>query len=180
MSNESSISLLSCRMAAALAGSSAWSPGGPDGDNRAEVLEEPLDLVAELGLDEVFGHLGDVVEFQVEVEAAAAVAGRFEPVPLPHLRPSARRGLQRDPAVLLVFSDGEGDVGLAAHDVVEVDHHFRCPSAGVMSGPTGRPASPTGAGAGPVQASGACTGSTGLAQEPGARKAAAWSATHSA
>src|SRR6266542_1606006 len=86
MSNESSISLVSCLMAVALAGSSAGSPGGPDGDDRAEVLEEPLGLVAELGLDEVVGQLGDVVELQAEVEAAAAVAGRFEPVRLPHDR----------------------------------------------------------------------------------------------
>src|SRR6266536_5356685 len=103
MSNESSIFLRSFLVAAPLAGSSAGSAGGPDGDNRAELLEEPLDLVAELSLDEVVGQLGDVVELQVEVEAAAAVAGRFEPVRLPHLRPSARRGLQRDQAVLLVL-----------------------------------------------------------------------------
>src|SRR6266508_3600192 len=120
MSNESFIFLRSFLVAAALAGSSAGSPGGPDGDNRAEVLEEPLGLVAELGLHEVLVHLGDVVELQAEVEAAAAVAGRVEPVRLPDPWAGARGGLQRDQAVLLVFSDGEGEVGLAAHDVVDL------------------------------------------------------------
>jgi hypothetical protein len=50
------------------------SRGVPAGDNRVEILEESLDVMAELGLDEVLGHLGDTVECQVEVETAAAVA----------------------------------------------------------------------------------------------------------
>jgi hypothetical protein len=73
--------------------------------------------MTELGLDEGVGPLGNV-ELKVEVEAAAAVCGWFQSVLPPHFRPVAPGVCSVSRRSCLV--DGEGEVGLAAHDGVDL------------------------------------------------------------